>query len=96
MMIALAYRVENEIASNYKYGDRTGQWFWTMIHNLGLTGMRDSDFDRDYVDTVITRLLNREYEPDGTGGLFRVRDCEYDMRSVEIWCQFSWYLQSIK
>jgi hypothetical protein len=94
MMVALAVRCET-IMDNALFGDRTGQWFWGMIRNLELGSMNDSRFDRDYVDKVITRLLNREYEPDGRGGLFTVKHCTRDMRTVEIWCQLSWYLGSI-
>ena len=94
MMVALAVRCET-IMDDTLMGDRTGQWFWGMIHNLGLSPMNDSTFDRDFVDDVIARLLNREYEPDGKGGLFTVRHCSRDMRTVEIWCQLSWYLDSI-
>lgn len=95
MMVALAVRCEETIMDDTMMGDRTGQWFWGMIRNLGLNSMRDSKFDRDYVDDVIARLLNRDYEPDGRGGLFTVKHCRYDMRNVEIWCQLSWYLDSI-
>ena len=95
MMIAPAIRCEETIMDDALMGDRTGQWFWGMIHNLGLSSMRDTEFDIDYVDDVIARLLNREYEPDGRGGLFTVRHCTHDMRTVEIWCQLSWYLGSI-
>ena len=95
MMVALAVRCEETIMDDALMGNRTGQWFWGMIHNLGLSPMSDSKFDRDYVDYVIARLLNREYESDGEGGLFRVKNCDRDMRTVEIWCQLSWYLDSI-
>ena len=95
MMIALAIRCEESIMDDTQLGDRTGQWFWGMIHNLGLSSMTDSKFDRDFIDDVIARFLNREYEPDGRGGLFTVRNCVHDMRTVEIWCQLSWYLGSI-
>lgn len=95
MMVALAIRCEENIMDDALYGNRTGQWFWGMIHNLGLTPMTDSEFDRNFVDEVIARLLNREYEPDGKGGLFTVRHCDHDLRTVEIWCQLSWYLGSI-
>lgn len=94
MMVALASRCE-EIMDDALMGNRTGQWFWGMIHNLGLSPMTDSKFNRDTVDDIIARLLNREYEPDGRGGLFTVRHCTHDMRTVEIWCQLSWYLGSI-
>lgn len=95
MMVALAVRCEKTIMDDTLMGNRTGQWFWGMIKNLGLNSMRDSNFDIDYVDEAIARLLNREYEPDGRGGLFTVKHCQYDMRKVEIWCQLSWYLGSI-
>ena len=96
MMVALAIRCEETIMDDTAYGNRTGQWFWGMINNLNLTPMHDTAFDRNYVDYVVNRLLNREYEPDGSGGLFTVKHCEYDMRTVEIWCQLSWYLDSIE
>lgn len=95
MMAALANRCERDTMDDALLGNRTGQWFWGMIHNLGLTPMIDSKFDKEYVEDVVARLLNREYEPDGRGGLFTVKDCDYDMRRVEIWWQLSWYLGSI-
>lgn len=95
MMVALAVRCEETIMDDTQIGDRTGQWFWGMVHNLGLSPMTDRDFDREYVDDVIARFLNREYEPNGKGGLFTVKHYDRDMRTVEIWCQLSWYLGSI-
>ena len=95
MLIALAIRCEESIMDDTVYGDRTTQWFWNMIVNLGLGGMVDQMFDIQEVDAVIERFLNREYEPDGRGGLFRVNNCEDDLREVEIWYQLCWYLDSI-
>lgn len=95
MMAALAVRCEETITDDTQMGDRTGQWFWGMIHNLGLSPMMDPNFDRAFVNDVIARFLNREYEPDGRGGLFTVRNHPADLRTVEIWWQLSWYLDSI-
>lgn len=95
MMVALAIRCEESIMDDPNIGDRTGQWFWEMIKNLGLKPMSDDRFDKDVVDNIIDRFLNREYEPDGRGGLFRIRQCKYDLRTVEIWYQLCWYLNSI-
>lgn len=95
MMVALAIRIEQSYMDNPNMGDRTGQWFWCMISNLGLGWMFDSRFDEEYVEDVITRFLNRDYEPDGKGGLFRVVDCDWDLRDMEIWNQLCWYLDSI-
>lgn len=92
MMVALAVRCEECIMDDAQLGNRTGQWFWGMIHNLGLSPMTDNKFDRRFVDDAIARFLNREYESNGRGGLFTVRNREYDMRAVEIWRQLNWYL----
>ena len=94
MMGALAQRCES-VMDDPKIGDRTGQWFWGMINNLGLGGMNDNRYDEQYVDDVINTFLDREYKSNGKGGLFTIRNCEYDLREVEIWYQLCWYLDTI-
>lgn len=94
MMVALAIRCE-ETMDDARYGDRTSQWFWGMITNLGLGSMTDDMFDKNYATEVVNTFLDREYEPDGRGGLFTVRDRHQDLRDVEIWYQLCWYLDSI-
>lgn len=95
MMIALAIRCEETIMDDPQIGNRTGQWFWGMITNLGLGSMIDSRYDKATVDDIVNRFLNREYQPNGKGGLFTVRNCKYDLREVEIWTIMLWYLDSI-
>lgn len=93
MMIALSIRCEEDIMDNSSFGDRTSQWFWEMIVNLGLGGMSDPDFDSDYADERIQIFLDRDYESDGSGGaLFRIENSDRDMRSADIWYQMNWYL----
>lgn len=94
MLIALAMSCE-DIMDDPLVGDRTGQWFWRMITNLGLGSMFDSRFDEHFVEDVISKFLYREYEPNGKGGLFTIRGCDVDLRNVEIWHQLCWYLDSI-
>lgn len=94
LIAAIAIRCEETIMANPDIGDRTSQWFWCMISNLGLGSMTDDRFDVQYVDDVILRFMNREYEPDGTGGLFKIKNCKYDLRDVEIWYQLNWYLDN--
>lgn len=95
MMIALSVRCEETIMDDPAMGNRTGQWFWGMIVSLGLGSMDDSRYDRDHVDYILDRFLNREYESNGKGGLFTIKDCRDDLRTVEIWIQLLWYLDSI-
>jgi hypothetical protein len=95
MMVALAIYCEENIMDDPHIGNRTGQWFWNMIANLGIGGMQNDRYDPRHVDYVIERFLNRDYEPDGRGGLFRIVGCEYDLRDMEIWKQLCWYLDTI-
>lgn len=95
MIIALSFRVEEQLVSDFAYGDRTGQWFWNMIVSLGLGQMNDKKFDLEYCNHVIDIFLKREYSPNGKGGLFTLSNPPEDVRNVEIWCQFMWYLNEI-
>lgn len=95
MLIALAIRLEEHIMDDPEAGNRTGQWFWNMITNLGLGSMDDVKFDRNRAEKNIQRFLNRDYERNGKGGLFTVEHCKYDLRDVEIWYQACWYLDKV-
>ena len=92
MMVALSIRCEEDIMDDPSVGDRTSQWFWGMIVNMGLGSMYDERFDIHFVEDTITRFLNRDYEPNGEGGLFTIKYCDRDLRDVEIWYQLCWYL----
>lgn len=95
MMVALAIRCEESIMDDPDIGDRTGQWFWGMLVNLGLREMDDNHYDERYVEQVVNRFLNREYKRNGEGGLFTVRHSGRDLRNAEIWYQMCWYLDEL-
>lgn len=95
MLVALAIRCEKDIMDDFDMGDRTSQWFWQMIVNMGIGSMDDDRYDEKVVKKAVDTFLDRQYEPDGTGGLFTVKNCEYDLRTVEIWNQMLWYLDNI-
>ncbi len=81
--------------ANPDKGNRTGQWFWSMVESLGLSGMTDYQFDAIFVDSVISCFLERQYQQNGAGGLFTVNRRGQDLRNVEIWYQMNWYLDTI-
>jgi hypothetical protein len=91
MMVALAVRAET-IMDNPKYGDRTGQWFWGMLSNLGLNRMTDDNFNEKIATQRIYDFLERRYNPNGKGGLFYIPETKEDLTQVEIWTQMCWYL----
>lgn len=73
----------------------TEYYFWILMRNLGLTKLTDDkwhyingDF---YVEDAMQRVLDRQYLPNGEGGIFPLRRPTSDQRSVEIWYQMhSW------
>lgn len=95
MMAALSNRCEESIMTNPEFGDRTGEWFWSMLQSLGLNTMSDSRFDKDKAIYILNRFLNHEYDRDGKGGLFAMKHPTHDMREAEIWCQMWWHLAEV-
>ena len=95
MMVALSLRVEDDIMDDPVKGNRTGEWFDIMLESLGLDMMVDGHFNEKRVRHIIYNFIDRNYKPDGTGGLFRIENCPYDLRNVEIWYQMCWYFDSI-
>ena len=92
MIVALAIRCEETIMDDTSYGDRTSQWFWSMLSNLGIGHMTDDRFNREVAVEKIYDFLERRYSPEGKGGLFYIKGCTNDLRDFEIWTQLCWYL----
>lgn len=98
MMVALAHRIDDDIMYEAEYGDRTSEWFWVMIRNLGLECATEEELRYDgkygeaYVRHVIDVFMNRTYCKDGRGGLFPVKNVRTDQRKVEIWYQMNQFL----
>lgn len=99
MLIALARRMDFETSDPndpYDTNDSTSYWFWEMIDNLNLIEFDDDSYieldGQTYVDWILDGLIERQYEPNGDGGLFPLRGMCEDQREVEIWYQMSAYL----
>lgn len=93
VMVALALRCEETIMKDPEYGNRTDKWFWEMLVSLGLASMNDVKYNKYYVEDTVYRFLNREYSPNGYGGLFMIKNPPEDLRDAEIWKQLCWYLE---
>lgn len=92
MILALAIRIEENIMCDPAYGDRTGQWFWDMLSNIGLGRMTDDIFNEKVASQKLYNFMERQYSPDGKGGLFYIQNCDQDLANVPIWTQACWYL----
>lgn len=98
MMVALAVRMEDHIMYDPDKGNQQSHWFWVMFDNLGLQPMTNSKFEehRGDIYDIVDRLNYREYEPDGTGGLFVTTDPTKNMLEEEIWYQMMEYLKELE
>ena len=110
MMVGLADRMENGILGDFRLGNRTGLWFWTMVDNLGLLDFDRSRYDEWAVEDIIDRFLDRQYEPDGTGSLFKIGERWFNpptyltksqmynenFLAIEIWYQMQFWCQILK
>ena len=73
-------------------------WFWELIDNLSLTRYNDKRYmanpltSEKVIDTVLDRVIWRNYSPNGRGGLFPLKHPHCDQRGVELWYQLSSYV----
>ena len=95
MMVALADRLEVHIAGDPEFGDRTPRWFEDMLRSMDLWYMTDDCFDRDVARYAINRMIDRQYNRNGAGGLFTLRRPAKDMRRLEIWYQAMEYMNEV-
>ena len=86
MMIAVSRR------ASFIDGRSPRDWFNVILRNLGLSEYNDSNFHLPTVQDIVTRLVWRTYDTDGTGGMFPIDDPQHDQRKVEIWYQFCEYI----
>jgi hypothetical protein len=91
MLIALAFRCE-DIMDEQRYGNRIGEWFWIMLNSLGLAKMNDTCFDPVEARHILDRFSRNEYDRDGHGGLFTIKNSVDDLRDKEILWQMYRYL----
>ena len=77
----------------------TRHYFWKLVENLRLIKLSDQCYEElngdFFVSEATDRLLFRTYDYNGEGGLFPLKHCSKDQRTVEIWYQMqSWLLES--
>lgn len=95
--VALAERCERDIMCDFDCGDRTSEWFWVIMDNLGLSTFTNSSFNSDEIWRICEIFNLRKYGKSGkNGGAFPLKrrhlDFESDVREVELWYQMNWYL----
>ena len=85
MMVALADRMVYNCSDSI---DRS-EAFLIMFKNL-FSGIDENDVEK--LLERVKKFLNREYDKDGTFGLFPLKNPKKDQRKVEIWYQMMAYI----
>lgn len=95
MMVALSVRCSEDIL-----WDGENNWtpfiFWSMVENLGLLDMDDSNWNEYIFETKIGLFLERKYENDGSGSLFKLdpnlSQIPNNFKKLEIWYQMQHWI----
>lgn len=89
MMVGLSRRLAFETEKNPRW------WFWQLMRNLDLDRYNDRTNEPEEIDEVLNRVIWRNYNPNGYGGLFPLQNPHDDQRTIEIWYQASAYLAEL-
>ena len=100
MMVALAWRMEDEEASERwepDFWDFVSIWFWGMIDNMGLTKNDNRNYSPEKTDICVDKVLKRGYNTDGRGGLFTLkRNFQHvKVNEIDIWRQAMLYMAEL-
>lgn len=69
-------------------------WFWEFINNLKLDEFRRvSTSDAYEIEDILYTFIWRQYSSNGSGGVFPMCSTRKDQRKIELWYQFSEYVE---
>ena len=88
VLVAMAWRMEEDVMRNTEYGDRSRFWFWSMLANadlLGKTDLQMSGEEYNCLKCKLTDILDRKFSRNGNGGFFEIRDKKVDARQTQLW-----------
>lgn len=74
---------------------KPAEWFRTFFGNLGLLRYHDARFvprNTLRVSTILRTFNGRTFDPDGSGGIFPLKNPLTDQRYIELWFQMAAYI----
>ena len=93
--IALCYRVQDVMYGGVHHKD-ISDWFDILIGNLKLDIYTDDTFSNlgtpCYIRRILDNCIMRNYNFNGNGGFFPLKNRRKDQKKVEIWYQMMDYL----
>ena len=91
LLISLAIRIDNEYIGNPN-DPHPEIIFWEMICNLGLNKFDNSHYNGDKIYRILGNFVSRQYDFNGNGGIFPLKNVCFDQKDVEIVGQMKAYL----
>lgn len=98
-IVALAYKCDLDVMYDADIGARYSVWFHHFIENLfdGRARLAEERMEEDEIIDICVRFMNREYERDGSGGMFPIKHDRRDQRRIHLWLQMNmWLVENIK
>lgn len=86
MLVALSMGMDSIVS--WSADPHPERWFWEMLENAGISDVDDPG----YVVEVADRILSRDYDYYGHGGLFPLNRASTDQRRAPIWSQAGAYM----
>jgi hypothetical protein len=87
MLVALSRRLSFEAEGEPR------DWFWHLMDTIELRECNDrSQWTDEEVEAICNKVIFRNYDANGAGGLFPLQNPCHDQREVELWYQMSAYL----
>ena len=92
ILVALADRFAEDVMGDDPDRDIFKKLFWQMLTNLGIMRFKGTRLDKGRICTIIEIWISRDFEPDGGGSPFPLKNPPADQRRVEIWNQICHYI----
>lgn len=98
VMVALAFRIDDQLMFDPHTNDGPWTWFWDWMHNAGLDVHTDSEMKSGLslsymmVMSRVNAIMDRRYSYSGEGGFFPLSDPGCDQRNEEMWFQANSYM----
>lgn len=95
VLLSLSQIISESIIGDPDEKNYKKKWFWTWINNLGLLDCKGDRYSRSEACIRLEIWMNRDFEPDGLGSPFPLKNPPCDQREAEIWKQAMLYLAEI-
>lgn len=93
LLVSFAMRANSAMSVECTDWDEVHDLFWDMISNMGMMAQTEEYFYEEHCIMLINNMINRMYMADGSnGGLFVIKNPPEDLRKVEIWWQYQWWV----